>query len=697
MKTELKLEEISLESLPILEPLGTATSSFLRPKTEILPEYGLLIEYEEDKNRFIMRTFAMSGTPHFRALSHMKYVTTSGSEVYVGDTFLPGDIRRGFLQSLPESTELKREPQPGFGLVFSVAATDLNVLCIHHRWPIEQICFKDDVAKLVYEYLIKRFMLQTQRAEIQAEFFANNSIPEMSKHYVELEDLPLSPYQQTAIKMHEGQEGYALFMEQGTGKTAVSVSKICLEARKKFAKTGNPTRVLIVCPKQVRTNWLREFKRFTTLQGRVTIIKGDQMKRLNLLIKGMKKHPDIKFMVCILSLDTVPRDVELLKKIQWDEIIVDESHKFKSQASKRFKALRELRDFSTRRGILTGTPIGNSISDIWTQLEFLGHGLSGFSSKKAFHKFHSQFEKTGATVNGHEIEKLVGYKHIPLLHERLSRLAFIITKDQAGLNLPDKLPPMWWEVEMTPRQEKIYRQLRDQLVAEINEILESQGDQQNHLVADNILTKLLRLSQITSGHVPVELGGGQRIVKQIDDINPKVEALKDILEGTDPDCKTVIWAIYREDIRIISEALTEMGIKHGTYYGDTTEEEREYNERAFNSDPEFKVLVCHPQSASEGLDLLGYDKLNPEDAQTYAGQVICFSYSWSYLQMSQLIDRVHRRGTRMPVSIKYLTVIGTIDETILERLEMKQDTASLAKDISGVLAQIKAGEFESDL
>jgi len=692
------LQDISLDDLPIVQPLGEATSNFLKTKSEISEDFALLIDLTVKQDKFLMRTVSVADAPHFRAMVDLKYTTTGGREVFVGPARMSMEIYSGFLESLPESTPVKREPKPGFGNTYTVAQTDLNVLCIHHRWPVNQIIFKTEESRLVYEYLLKRFLLQTKRAKLQAEFFSENKMPPMPTSYAELPDLPLAEYQKTAIAMHESQEAYALFMEQGTGKTAIGVSKICTEARKKWNETGNPTRVLIVCPRQVRTNWAREFERFTTLPGRVTIIKGGQMKRLELLIKSMKKADHLQFMVCIMSIDTVPRDVELLKRIKWDEVIVDESHKFKSHRSKRYEALKDLRDHSKRRGILTGTPVGNGIQDLFTQLEFIGDGLSGFSSFNSFRKFHSQYEGTGAMVNGHEIEKLVGYRHIPLLHERLSRLAFIITKKQAGLDLPDKLPPIWWEVEMTKRQRKIYVDLRDKLVAEISEILDESEGKPENFVADNILTKLLRLSQVTSGHIPIELADGNKVVKQISDTNPKVDALLDILDSTDRDCKTVIWAIYREDIRIISEALKSRDIKHGTYYGDTSEEDRESYVNSFNKDPEFKVLVCHPASASEGLDLLGYDKTDPDAAQTYAGQVICFSYGWSYLQMSQLVDRVHRRGTRMPVSIKYLTVIGSIDEEILTRLDEKQDTADLAKDISGVLKRISSGDVEeSDL
>jgi hypothetical protein len=685
--------KVDWESLPILEPLSNATGLALRNDSQIPKDSYLFISITANE-KFHCKVVSCSETkPKFS--ESKAYPTTGNTQVYKTGGYL-NDKSFRFIERIPESTRVKIiNPGIGESGSYVVAPTDYTALVIHYGWPKDQIVFLDEHSEILFNFVLKRFLMQTTRAKMQADYLTNGDMPKMPSSFYDLEDVPLSDYQKCSVAFHHLQEGGANFMEQGTGKSAIFVSNVATAARHKWNNDDKKiSRVLLVVPKQVRKNWVREFSRFTTVPGRVTIVKGNAMERMRLMIKGIKPDGKAMFGVVIASFDSVSADIETLKKVPWDMIGVDESHMFKSPKTNRWKALRRLRDSSKRRLIMTGTPIGNTLSDMYTQLEFLGEGMSGFSSHKAFNKFHVKHEATGATVNGQAIEAIVGFDHIPLLHERLSRCAFIITKEQAGLQLPEKLAPSWWEVQMSKEQARIYKDISDKLVAEIRDDIAQARPDQKHMVVEHALTKLLRLNQITSGHISTKSLTGKKLVRQIDTTNPKLEALKEILADTDPKCKTVIWAIYVEDIRIISEMLTKEGIKHGTYNGATSEKDRELNVDSFNQDPEFKVLVCHPASAGTGLDLLGYDKLNPDDSDTYAGQVINFSYGWSYLQMSQLVDRVHRRGTRMPIHITQLVCPGTIDETILERIDEKADTAELARNIESVLCQLADQNLE---
>src|SRR5690606_16184940 len=103
------------------------------------------------------------------------------------------------------------------------------------------------------------------------------------------------------------------------------------------------------------------------------------------------------------------------------------------------------------RMVLTGTPIANRLFDLWTQLEFLGKGLSGFKSFTNFRNFYGSFLKVDAEKSGSQVEKLIGYKNLPLIQERLTRLCYMVTKKEADLQLPDKVYDVY-EVEMTKQQ-----------------------------------------------------------------------------------------------------------------------------------------------------------------------------------------------------------------------------------------------------
>jgi len=328
--------------------------------------------------------------------------------------------------------------------------------------------------------------------------------------------------------------------------------------------------------------------------------------------------------------------------------------------------------------------------DLWTQLEFLGEGLSGFQSFGAFRRFHGVFEQVS---NAPGIDKLVGLKNIPLIQERLSRLAFSVTKEEAKLNLPDKVYDTI-EVTMSKKQREYYDKIAQELAIEI----EDKMGNINEMTVEHILTMLLRLAQITSGHIVwnevADPDTGEvlreRRCEQIDERNPKVELVVEELTSAerDPNGKTIIWCAFVPDIRALHARLDELGIIHGCYYGATSKNDRDPLVARFNNDPEFRVLIANPQTAGEGLNLLGYDRENEETSKTYTDHEIFFSQNWSAILRAQAEDRAHRRGSRMPLRISDLTVPDTIDQEIRERVAMKRSVAGAVVDVREILANV---------
>jgi len=688
---------MSQSTLPILEPLSAATKQELRPLRLRSNDY--LEIWMDEKNS----SFEMKATSYRPVRSGDEGVIPPEDfrTTATGDKVVPYSGRssweaRQFFRRLPEAnyigaSDFSRSDD------WWVGGTDFSVIVIHHSWPRDRIIFRGPTSHALYHFLLRRFLSQTARATLQAKFKLNGEIPVLPEDYEDHPERPLADYQKVALAMCLGQEATGLYMDRGTGKTPTSIARICLEAKRtRQGKMGDPRmmRVLIVCPNQVRRKWSREFDRFAVTPGKVTIIRGGQLYRIKLLTDAMKDEADCAFSACIIGYDTLPRDVEFFQKVPWDLIITDESHYFKSQGTRRFKTLKILREFSARRMELTGTPIGNTIMDLYSQLEFLGEGLSGFTSFRSYIKFHGKFAKDMvASDNGRM--KLEGIKNVPLMQERLSRLTFSIDRDEAGLKLPPKVP-LTFEVNMTPKQFDFYKKLATQLAIEIKADMDRGQDRT--LTAEHILTKLLRLQQICSGFITwdeiQDPDSGEIIqeksTEQIDANNPKIDALVSHYfdPQRDPNSKMVIWCCFVEDIRAISQRLSIEGIRHGTYYGATPDKEREALEEAFNKDPELKVLICNPQTAGEGLNLHGYDVDNPDDAPTFCGDVIFYSMNWSYIQWAQAQDRAHRRGTRMPVNIIDLMVPGTIDEEIRDRVRNKEASALSIQDIKVILENV---------
>jgi len=454
-------------------------------------------------------------------------------------------------------------------------------------------------------------------------------------------------------------------------------------------------RAIVVCPKNVRANWKNEFEAFGTRPGVVTVLRGGDMERTKLLIDTFAAK-DCDYAVVVCSYETMVRSWKVLKHINWDLAVLDEGHYIKSPYTQRTKQAWQLRDNSSARMVLTGTPIANTPLDLFAQFEFLGKGWSGFSSWDNFRKFYGVYEANGQTGR----EMLVGMQNLPFMQERLARMSYIIRKEEALPNLPDKVYDVY-EVDMTSEQREIYEQVRDQLAVEIENELDASDNKQ--LTINNVLTKLLRLAQITAGFVKWDAiadpdTGDVLRPSMIDrfDPSPKIEACLELIKEKGPLEKTMIWTCWVQNIKSLSAALTLAGIKHVTFYGGTSDAEREEAERLFNEDPECKVFIGNPAAGGTGLNLLGYPPKRPDDAQTNCTHIIYFSQGWSSIHRSQSEDRAHRRGTRVPVRITDLCVPGTIDEEIRTRVLKKRMIAYAVSDVKEILRNVLRGVLDND-
>jgi len=325
--------------------------------------------------------------------------------------------------------------------------------------------------------------------------------------------------------------------------------------------------------------------------------------------------------------------------------------------------------------------------------------MSGFSTRDNFRKFHGQFKSNNSQAS--PVQKLVGLKGIPMIQERLARMAFLIRKDEALPNLPAKVYDIE-EVEMTALQKEYYEKMAEMIAIE----LESELADPKVMTVNHILTRLLRLAQITSGHVKwdgdIDEATGEPIsgkVEQIPGGNPKADAIVKMLqdEGRDPNEKTIIWCTFIEDMRVVSETLTAAGISHIGYHPTLQSNVRERSPEAaadrFNKDASIQVFIGNPQSGGTGLNIVGYDYTVPEKEQgdTYTGHEIFMSCNWSAVQRSQAEDRAHRRGTKKSVRITDLMVLGTIDEEIRARVLSKRQSAMEIQDVRDILTKVLEG------
>jgi len=673
------MENVDLITQKFIEPLNESTRRLLAP-VNIQKNDHLHVGLDKDGERFYLYLYAeyepryntrLDDRSLFDKVSEKRTTSVSWSAVR-------------FIERIPER---KAVYNASVKQQWLVAGTDFTALLIHSIWPHNQISFDAD-AKILYDYLLLRFLKQTINARIKADFKLNNIVPNMPEDFIDHPTRPLFSYQKVALATSINQEGSNLWMEQGTGKTPIVIARVCYEANQLIKKKKRMYRALIVVPKNMRMNWHNKFMDFAVEPGKLTVLRGGQLERLKLMVEAFKPDDECKYTVVICSYESVLRSWEALRMIEWDLCTLDESHMIKGHYTKRWSKMQDLRELVENKTELTGTPIANNLFDCWTQLEFLGKGLSGFTSYKSFRAYYGKFAKDD---NGHDI--LNGYCNLPLLQERFSRLCFMMTLKEAQPYLPRETYDVL-EAEMTKFQRDCYVKLQTQLAIEIEAELEKDDNKQ--LTANHILTKLLRLSQITSGYlkwdtlIDVE---GNTSGGNIEDIpnNPKIQMIVDLLKSKKPTDKTIIWTNWVWVIKALSKRLSEEGIKCVTYYGGTSDNDRQIAQDTYNQDPEVKVFIGNPAAGGVGLDLWGH---MPEwvgtdkELDTNTTQMIYYSQNWSMIHRSQSEKRATRIGTRVSVQITDLVIPKTIDEEIAVRVLNKKMSAMELQDVRAIMARI---------
>ena len=600
---------------------------------------------------------------------------------------------RAVIDRLPESKPLLSDKKETVGMYepFLIGATDCCVELIAALVPPENLRFHDDDTKTTFQSILLQSELSDNCARMIAKYKEDKVVPTHDFELLADPDRRLADYQQLALCCQQISTGFGLFMEQGTGKTPVGIAAVCNGA---IAYRENGGRglymVLVAAPNNVRTNWVTEFENFATRPGRVTILKGTPVQRAKLICDATAPDEtgELYYSVVIVGYQLLWRSLETLKILKWNLAMLDEAHAIKDAKAKQSLGCMEIRDRSDQRIVLTGTPISNTPLDLYNLLEFMEKGGSGFSDERNFRRFYGTFE---TNANGHDI--LTGCQNLPFLQERLARKSYFISIKEAQPNLPEKTFDLI-EVEMTPNQAEAYNQLASELAVEIENILQNGGLHRSMMV-QNILTQLLRLSQITSGFMSwdqvVDINGGIEQPKFYEYFapNPKIEAILGILREKDSTEKTIIWANWIPDIEYLCAAAEQNGIDYVVFRGlhtGYTEQDREDAVRRYNEDRSCKLFVGTPGAGGVGLNLLGYPPHHGDDYDTDTTHVIHMSKDWSSAKFLQSLARGHRRGTRRPVRCTSIVVPDTIDTVIHARVTKKINTAIEVSDLRQMFA-----------
>lgn len=480
-------------------------------------------------------------------------------------------------------------------------------------------------------------------------------------------------HQIEGVQRMAGREAFALFAEQGTGKTYM----LLWEAEILFEQ-GKIDALLVTCPKGVHTNWInRELPKHLSCDWLGCAYKPGvryvQNQFESLLHSSRLAVFSINIQAAVQS-----KGFEMCLRFLKEKrvyMIIDESHNMKNPKSRTNKQLQALGPLALFRRISTGTAVPNSPVDVFSQMEFLKKGLLGTRSFTAFTaRFTKLLDKNHPLVrniqdktrarfppqipqkdeNGDPI-----YQNLDILHKLLEPHSFRVLKKDC-LDLPEKIYKIM-EFEMPPAQRKIYETMKnDQLL-----LLETDDG----LEAFEAPAVGQKLQQITSGFV---IADGEPIDFAVDP-NPRLEALRTVIEECDS--QFIVWAKFSAEIDAICALLTDMGITHCQYHGRVRDKDRENAIDGFQ-DGRYRAFVGQPKAGKEGLTL------------TAAEAAIYYSNDFNLSDREQSEDRCHRIGTTKHVVYTDIVAIDSIDERILVSLRNK------TKMGKAVMGELKNEPFE---
>jgi len=438
---------------------------------------------------------------------------------------------------------------------------------------------------------------------------------------------------------------FAALMEQGCGKTLTAIAI----AGHRYKYDGL-RRVLVVAPTSVVTVWPKEFKQFAAFPTEVIALQGSSKEKAETLKKW--PPPGDKLQVAVINYESTWRvEKELAAWIRGGMIICDESQRIKTPGATQSKCLHRIGQLAAYRMILTGTPVTQSPLDFYSQYKFLQPEIFG-GSFTAFRARYAQMVPLDKSRPMQGPKKIVGYQRLDELVKKAHSIAFRVTKAEA-LDLPKEITqPHYIELEKDARH--VYNELRKEAIAEL-----SGGT----VTAANVLTKLLRLSQVTGGFVTDENGFVHRVGSE--KLKVFDELLTDLLDAGK---KVVVFARFIPEIKEIGKLLEKRGIGYRVITGDVKQADRGQAVQDFQTNPEVKVFVAQIQTAGLGITL------------TAADTAIFYSMDFSLANHEQAKARIHRIGQKYPVTYIYLLAQGTVDEHIYDALREKKNVADLVVD-----------------
>lgn len=427
--------------------------------------------------------------------------------------------------------------------------------------------------------------------------------------------------------------GACLADDMGLGKTAELIALLLYDSASKNG-SGKQHATLVICPMSIVGNWQRELQRFAP-SLKVLVHHGAERLSGQEFVAEVKKHD-----VVITTYSLALRDKEHLAPITWEQVVIDEAQNIKNESAKQTQAIKKLD--ANYKIALTGTPVENRLSELWSIMEFLNPGYLG--SGTDFHKnFATPIERY------HNAERADALKRLtqPFILRRLKTDKAIIQ------DLPEKME-MKVFCNLTQEQASLYEAVVKEMLERIEE---AEGIERRGLV----LATLMKLKQVCN-HPAHFMGDKSRLEQRSGKLNRLEEMLEEVLAADD---KALIFTQFAEMGALLRLTLQErLGREVLFLHGDTPKKQRDIMVQRFQEERRGSPLfILSLKAGGVGLNL------------TAANHVFHFDRWWNPAVENQATDRAFRIGQKKNVQVHKFVCVGTLEERIDQMIEQKKELA----------------------
>lgn len=606
--------------------------------TEVVPKHQNRIAFNCPEN--LSEQFIYDESSFELALSEADKVNAFNVELKVNG-YLKGTSLNLLWDCLASKKRFLELPTPHKSKSKSLAR--ILVLDLEKIAPIVQIFDEIGLAKLdnhlqerplwsltsiqpaLFEKLPVKFTMTQKLKQIQKQLlgeaeFSTQGVPQEIQATLRGYQLEGVRWLERLRRMHLGG---ILADDMGLGKTLQAIIAIT-QCKNENGKTPS----LVVCPTSLVYNWKEELHKFNPKLQSMVIDNTPEKRR-----KALKMAQDSD--IVITSYNLLQKDIEIYKNINFDYVILDEAHHIKNRGTRNAKSVKMIQ--AAHKLILTGTPIENSLEELWSLFDFLMPGLLS-----SYDRFVEKY-----------IRKLTPSVHVEGSLDNLKKKVSPFILRRMKEDVLEDLPPVseiLYHCHLTPAQKELYNSYAASAKEELSRLVKKEGFDKIQI---HVLATLTRLKQICC-HPAIfakdapEAGDSAKY-------DMLMELLPSLIEGKH---KTVIFSQYTKMLTIMREDLKQMGISFA--YLDGSSKNRLEIVKQFNEDPKILVFLVSLKAGGSGLNL------------TSADTVIHYDMWWNPAVENQATDRVHRLGQKRSVSSYKLITMNTIEEKILNLQNRKK-------------------------